>query len=134
MTLIKFNNGENEIHNKSGLQAHGSYAAGLEGLNPKELLESSIGLCISIVMKKILERDNLYTSDTKFNIDVSAEKDKDGGNRFSNFVVNIDFPENLEPAYKKKLMILVENGCTISNTLKNTSSFKLIDNDEIRRV
>ncbi len=87
MTIVKFYDGENEIHNDLGLQAHGSFKAGNEGLNPKELLESSIGLCISIVMKNILERDNLITDDTHFNIDVRALKDEKGANRFSNFIV-----------------------------------------------
>lgn len=127
MTVIKYNNGNNDIYNEKGLQAHGSFAAGLEGLNPRELLEASIGLCMSIVMSKVLERDNLLKDDTHFNIDVVANKDPSGGNRFSNFVVNIDFPEYLEADYKKKLKVLIENGCTISNTLKNVSTFELID-------
>lgn len=127
MALIKYNHGENEIYNEAGLQAHGSFAAGLEGLNPRELLEASIGLCVSIVLKKILERDNFLDADTHFNVQVSAHKEDNNVNRFSNFTVNIDFPPNLDSEYKKKLMVLVENGCTISNTLKNTSSFKLID-------
>lgn len=128
MTVIKYDDGKNEIYNESGLQAHGSFKAGLEGLNPKELLEASIGLCISITLKKILERDNSLVDNTQFNIDVSAHKDDDTANRFSNFTVKIDFPPDFDDEYKKKLMILVENGCTISNTLKSPSSFEIIEN------
>ncbi len=127
MTLIKYKNGKNDILNEAGLQAQGSDKAGLEGLNPKELLESSIGLCLSIVMRRILERDQLLTDDTYFDIDVVAKKAENGENRFSDFVVNIDFPENLDADYRKKLMVLMENGCTISNTLKNVSLFEIID-------
>lgn len=129
MTVIKYNNGNNDIYNEKGLQAHGSFAAGLEGLNPRELLEASVGLCMSIVMRKILERDNLLKDDTAFKIDVVANKEPNGANRFSNFLVNIDFPEYLEDDYKKKLKVLIENGCTISNTLKNVSAFEIIEND-----
>ncbi|TJX15853.1 OsmC family protein [Tissierella creatinini] len=134
MTLVKFYDGENEIHNDLGLQAYGSFKAGLEGLNPKELLESSIGLCISIVMKNILERDNLLTDDIQFNIDVRAHKDENGANRFSKFTVRVDFPSNLDSEYKKKLMVLVEKGCTISNTLKNISEFEIVDNDSRPKI
>ncbi len=130
MTVIKYQAGKNKIYNKAGLQAYGSFAADLEGLNPKELLESSIGLCVSISLTKILERDNISLEDALFNVEVTAQKDDSRENRFSNFIVNIDFPLNLEAGYKKKLMDSIERGCTISNTLKGISDIKLIDNNE----
>lgn len=130
MTVIKYQAGKNEIYNKAGLQAHGSFAADLEGLNPKELLESSIGLCVSITLIKILERDNVPLDDALINVEVTAQKNDSKENRFSNFTVKIDFPLNLEPEYKKKLMDSIERGCTISNTLKNISIVKLICNNE----
>ena len=61
-------------------------------------------------------------------MEVIAQKDDSKENRFNYFTVKIDFPLNLEAEYKKKLIDLIERGCTINNTLKNISAFKLIDN------
>ncbi len=126
MVSIKYKNGENEIYNSAGHQLHGSMAAGLAGLNPKELLEASLGLCVSITLTKVLERDGIPFESGELDIEVVASKAEGAGNRFTDFAVTFDFPE-LDPAYKEKLKVLIERGCTISNTLKQGAAIELIE-------
>ncbi|QEN08254.1 OsmC family peroxiredoxin [Oceanispirochaeta crateris] len=129
MVSIKYKKGENEIYNASGHQLHGSKSAGLTGLNPRELLEASLGLCVSITLSNILERDNIPFEDGELDIKVDASKTEGAGNRFTDFKVDFDFPD-LDPKYKKKLKLLIERGCTISNTLKQGAKIELVDSSE----
>lgn len=126
MTTVLYQNNKNTISNNSGFELNGSFTQGLcDGINPKELLEASLAHCMSITLKKLLERDNLLQEDTEFSIEVTAAKDEGGANRFSSFQVKIAFPEHLSPEYRNKAMLIVERGCTISNTLKNISAFEI---------
>lgn len=126
MVTIEYKQGKNEIYNSAGHQLHGSMAAGLTGLNPRELLEASLGLCISITLTKLLERDGIDFDEGELRIDVVANKTEGGGNRFSDFTVTFDFPD-LDPQYKEKLKVMVERGCTISNTLKSASAIEIVE-------
>lgn len=129
MATIRYQDGNNEIYNEAGRQVHGSMAVGLEGLNPKELLEASLGLCVSITLTKLLERDGIPLNAGGMNIEVTASKAEGITNRFTDFKVSVDFP-HMEPAYKEKAMIIVERGCTISNTLRNAANVLLVDSKE----
>ena len=125
MVRIEYNNGENEIFNSTGHQLHGSKTAGLPGLNPRELLEAALGLCVSMTLTKILERDGI-TLEEPLHIEVTASKAEDGGNLFAKFDVKYDISA-LDEEYRAKLRTLVERGCTISNTLKHASEITLSD-------
>ncbi len=126
MVAIKYKNGENEIYNREGHQLHGSLAEGLFGLNPKELLEASLGLCISITLTKILQRDGILAEGAELDIRVTAKKTEGGGNRFTYFQVTFDYPE-LPPDYQAKLKAQVERGCTISNTLIQGAAIEMVE-------
>lgn len=126
MISIKYKNGENQIYNTAGHQLKGSMAEGLVGLNPKELLEASLGLCISITMTRILDRDGIPYDDSGVDIEVVANKTEGIENRFTSFSVSVKFPE-LDPKYRKKLKIMVERGCTISNTLRNGAAIEITE-------
>lgn len=129
MTMIRYKDGQNEIYNQAGRQAHGSFSAGLEGLNPKELLEASLGLCVSITLTKLLERDGIPMDPGGMDIEVTASKAEGITNRFTDFKVSVDFP-HMEPEYKKKAMTIVERGCTISNTLRNAANIVMVDSKD----
>lgn len=129
MAIIRYQDGQNEIYNEAGHQLHGSMAAGLEGLNPRELLEASLGLCVSITLTKLLERDGIPLDPGGMDIEVTAFKAEGVTNRFTDFKVSVDFP-HMEPKYKEKAITIVERGCTISNTLKNTANIVLVDSKE----
>lgn len=127
MTTIKYRNGKNEVHNEAGYQVEGSPAAGLNGLNPKELLEASLGLCVSLTLTHLLKRDNIEVGESGIDVEVTSKKDEGGANRFSNFTVKVKFPEGLSDEYKEKAKVIIERGCTIGNTLKNSSLIELIE-------
>ncbi len=129
MAIIRYQDGQNEIYNEKGRQVHGSMTAGLEGLNPRELLEASLGLCVSITLTKLLERDGIPLDPGGMDIEVTASKAEGVTNRFTDFRVSVDFP-HMEPEYKEKAMTIVERGCTISNTLRNAASVVLVDSKE----
>lgn len=129
MTKIRYQDGQNEIYNEAGRQVHGSMAAGLEGLNPRELLEASLGLCVSITLTRLLERDGIPLDPGGMDIEVTASKAEGITNRFTDFKVSVDFPQ-MEPGYKEKAMTIVERGCTISNTLRNAANIELVDSKE----
>lgn len=127
MTTIKLVQGQNKIHNEAGLQIVGSTAPNQSGLSPRELLEAALGLCVSISLQKVLERDEIEYDKSSISVEVSAVKAADGANRFSNFHVRVKLPSTLDPAYKKKLIIVIERACTISNTLKNEAIIETVE-------
>lgn len=129
MITIKYNNGENGVYNSSGHQLNGSISTDMFGLNPKELLEASLGLCVSITLIKILQRDGVDLVNGELDIEVGSYKTEGAGNRFTELSVSLEFP-SLDPSYKRKLKKMIENGCTISNTLKNGANIKIIDSSE----
>jgi uncharacterized OsmC-like protein len=128
MTTIKLVEGNNEIYNEAGLQIIGSTAPNQSGLSPRELLEASLGLCVSISLQKILDYDKVECDKSSINVDVSAVKAADGTNKFEKFTVRVKLPPTLDPTYKKKLMSVVERACTIGNTLKSEA---IVDTVEI---
>lgn len=119
MTSVKMVQGKYEIYNGAGLQAKGSNAPNQEGLSPKELLEAALGLCVTISLQKVLERDQVAYDPSSIQVDVAAIKAEGVTNRFTDFDVRVRLPENLDEAYRKKLMIVVERACTIGNTIKS---------------
>jgi len=122
MAIIKFENGKNGIYNVMGKQADGSFKAGSDGgLNPSELLEASLALCISLNMRAMFDRDGVLTDDTVLVIETKGEKDPGGANRFHKYEITVQFPEGFDEEYKKKAMIIAERSCTISNTIINSA-------------
>lgn len=118
MVKLNWAAGKNEISNESGVQLNGSKAPNLQGgLSPKELLEGAVALCLSITLEKVLERDEVKADLNELEIDVRASKQEGVENRFTNFQVDVVFPSTFEEPYKKKLLKVIERGCTISNTL-----------------
>ena len=117
MTTLQWKNGQNEISNGAGMQIIGSKAPDQAGLSPKELLEAALALCVSISMEKILERDEIEVDLNALKIDVKASKAEGVTNRFTHFDTTVEMPADLDPKYKKKLLILVERACTIGNTI-----------------
>lgn len=127
MTIINKVNGVNGIYNEAGLQLEGSLAPNLNGLSPKELLEASLGLCISISLQKMFERDNSVVEDKDISIEVTAVKGANSPSHFEKFDVSIAFPDHFSDEYKKKLIISVDRACTIGNTLKNSVTIHTIE-------
>ncbi|MEK3888806.1 OsmC family protein [Bacillus sp. FSL K6-3431] len=118
MTIIKKINGSFDVYNAAGFQVEGSYNPDSKGLSPLELLESSLGLCISISLQKMFERDEIDVGDDEFSVKVDATKASDGPSRVEKCMVNITLPKHLSDEYKKKLIVSAERACTIGNTLK----------------
>ena len=126
MTMVKFENGQNGIFNAMGKQADGSFKAGCDGgLNPVELLEGSMALCVSLTLRAMFERDGVLKDDTSLVIDVKGEKDPGGANRFHKFDIKVKFPESFDEEYKKKAMVVAERGCTIGNTIINSAAVNI---------
>lgn len=118
MAHIKKVDGTFGIYNEAGFQVEGSFSPNLNGLNPKELLEASIAMCLTIVIEKIFVRDGIEYMDDEFSVEVTSEKAPDSPSRFEKYTVNITLPNHLTDAYKKKVLVSAERGCTISNTIK----------------
>ncbi|MGG0719498.1 OsmC family protein [Robertmurraya massiliosenegalensis] len=118
MAVIKREQGKVGIYNNVGLQVEGSFSANMEGLNPKELFEASLGLCITIVLNRLLERDGIEVKDDDILIEVNAIKASDSPSRFEQCEVGISLPDNFSEEYKKKLIVSAERACTIGNTLR----------------
>ncbi|MBP1907177.1 putative OsmC-like protein [Paenibacillus turicensis] len=127
MTTIKINNDQNEIYNEVGLQLIGSNAPNQHGLNPKELLEASLGLCISITIRNLLERDEIDIDPTEIEVDVIASKEPGVKSRFTHFHVQLKLPAILDLDYKSKLITQVERICTISNTLRHAPVIEAVE-------
>lgn len=127
MTTIKIVDGQDEIYNEAGKQIIGSHAPNQTGLSPRELLESALGLCVSISLQKIMDYDGVEYDKSSIQVEVTATKAEDKTNRFSDFHVTVALPPNLEPAYKDKLKSVVERACTIGNTLKHGAVIEMTE-------
>jgi len=126
MTTIQIVNGQDQISNGAGIQVTGNHGPNLaDGLSPRELLEGALGLCISISLQKVLERDGIEYDKSAIRVEVTAVKENEKENRFSRFDVLVTFPPTLEPAYKHKLETVIERACTIGNTLKGEVTIEL---------
>ncbi len=118
VTVIKKEQGKVGIYNNAGFQVEGSFSANRDGLNPKELFEASLGLCITIVLNRMLERDGVEVQDDDISIEVNAIKASDSPSRFEQCNVNISLPQHFSQEYKNKLVVSAERACTIGNTLR----------------
>jgi len=120
MTNVKTINGQVQISNEVGVWVKGSRTPNSEGLSPRELLEASVALCVTITIQKVLERDQIEYDPTQLEVDVTATKEAEPqANQFSHFYVKVKLPDSLDQAYRKKLITIAERGCTIGNTLKS---------------
>lgn len=129
MTTLKIVNGQDHIYNGAGMQLVGTHSPDLDGgLNPRELLEASLALCISISLQKMMSFDGVKYDKDSIHIEVTSTKDEDRRkNRFAHFHVTVALPPTLEPDYKEKLKTVVERACTISNTLKGEAVVELVE-------
>lgn len=125
MGLIKKENGKYGIYNKEGFQVEGSFTADSNGLNPKELLEAAIGMCLTIVIQRMFERDGIEIQDNEFSIEVNGVKATDSPSRFEHFDVSINLPDRLPFEYKQKIIVSAERACTISNTVTRGASVNI---------
>ncbi|MBP3040269.1 OsmC family protein [Bacillaceae bacterium Marseille-Q3522] len=118
MAVIKKQNGKYGVYNGVGLQAEGSFTANSQGLNPKELLEASLAMCITIVLQRMFERDGIEVADDAFSVEALAVKAGDSPSRFEKCILKISLPDSLPADYKNKLILSAERACTIGNTLQ----------------
>ncbi|RJE87488.1 OsmC family peroxiredoxin [Paenibacillus sp. 1011MAR3C5] len=126
-TRIQLMNGQNEIYNEAGLQLIGSNGPNQSGLSPKELLESALGLCVSISLQKTLENDRIEFERFPFSVEVTARKTDHEVNAYTNFKVLVKLPATIEPEYKEKLIAIVEQACAISNSLKSEVAIEAVE-------
>lgn len=120
MVTVKCDGKQHDIQTESGFNMDGLLSSGERGMSPIELLSSSLGLCISISLKKLLDRDGFDTHLVFVN--VKSIKAEDSPSRIESFDIQITLPEELDAAYKYKLQKSAERACTIGNTLKAGSS------------
>lgn len=125
MTVIKKENGKVGVYNEVGYQVEGAFSSNLEGLNPKELLEASLGLCVTIVITRMLERDGVEIEEDELSVEVTAIKASDSPSRFEEFQMAITLPEHFSAEYKKKLIVSAERACTIGNTLRKGANIHI---------
>lgn len=126
MTTVKHENNIAKVYNEVGVQAIGTDDANLEGLNPRELIEAAVALCTTITTRKVLERDGIAFDVNDIQATVTASKAEGVKNRFTDFNVQVSLPEGLDEKYIKKLLITVERGCTVSNTVKAEANVELV--------
>lgn len=126
MTIVKHENNVARIYNEEGIQAIGTDDANLAGLNPRELIEAAVALCTTITTRKVLERDGIEFDVNDIQATVVASKAEGVKNRFTDFDVQVKLPKGLDEAYIKKLLVTVERGCTVSNTVKSQANVELV--------
>ncbi|MDD4802759.1 MAG: OsmC family protein [Syntrophomonas sp.] len=112
MATIKISKESYGMYNETG------FLSELNGINPKDLFESSLALCIMITLQKIFERDAIIVHDDEITVAVEAQKAIDRPSRFESCKVKITLPQRLPNEYKKKIAVQAERACFIGNTLK----------------
>ena len=126
MIQLTLTDGVNELANGAGVQVKGNRNPDeVGGLSPRELIEGAVALCTSITLEAVLKRDGIDYNPDEIKIQVVASKEEGVKNRFTHFDVKLTLPQNLEEGYHKKLLKVVERGCTVSNTIINGASVTL---------
>ena len=126
MIQLTITDGLNELANSAGIQVRGNKNPDeVGGLSPRELIEGAVALCTSITLEAVLKRDGIDYNPDEIKIQVVASKEEGVKNRFTHFDVKLTLPQNLEESYHKKLLKVVERGCTVSNTIINGASVTL---------
>ena len=126
MIKLTVSNGTNELANEAGVQVKGNHDPGVaNGLSPRELIEAAIALCTSITLESVLKRDGIEYNADEVHVQAVASKEEGVKNRFTHFQVDLTLPSGLDEAYTKKLLKVVERGCTISNTVTNGATVTL---------
>lgn len=116
VSIKKSNNGTFEIKNELGHQTVGlKVPGGAEGLTPLELICSSLGLCLSLNLNSLIDRDELKVDELK--VDVRAEKSTDKPARIARFIVDVTFSGEFDEKTKEKFVKMANRSCTIGNTL-----------------
>ncbi|MBP1991819.1 OsmC family protein [Paenibacillus eucommiae] len=124
MIVAEWKSGQNyNIRNENGFSTYGVTAPDAEGMTPIELLSSSLALCVSISLVKLMERDGVDPG--QLSISIEAEKAADSPSRVERFVLDIQLPELLDPAYRNKLIKSAERACTIGNTLRRGAEIEI---------
>lgn len=128
MVKITYANNKNEMTNPAGdtITTHFD-GKSFTGFNPKHLLEASLALCSCSVLTSVLQRDGKLDDAGELQVDINSSKDETGKNRLGSFVITIHFPDGLDDDYKKKVLKIVEKGCSIGNTLREASTVTLED-------
>lgn len=125
MVKLNYAQGKNEISNEDGVQILGSKAPNQQGLSPRELLEGAVALCLSITLENVLKRDGIEVDLDEVVIEVAASKAEGVTNRFTDFTVHVTFPTAIDATYQRKLLAVIERGCTISNTIVGDVQFEI---------
>ncbi|WP_276577875.1 OsmC family protein, partial [Bacillus thuringiensis] len=66
-----------------------------DGLSPIELLDASLGMCITISLQRMFERDGIEVQEDEFSVSVSAAKAPYGPSRVEKCTVSVKLPEHL---------------------------------------
>ena len=100
-------------------------AAAIGSLFMGVIAKYPIALCTSITLEAVLKRDGVVYNADEVHVQVVASKEEGIKNRFSHFQVDLTLPSGVDEEYKKKLLKVVERGCTISNTVSNGATVTL---------
>lgn len=93
----------------------------LPNTGPKVLLEAALAACALKTTKEVLERDGIEYDEADLYAEATATLTKAPA-RFNEFSVSIVLPSLPESYDQEKMMISIERGCIIGNTLKHQGS------------
>lgn len=128
MTRIHYDNQQATITNDAGMTATGFNGdIDAQGFRPKELLEAAVALCMTMNVRKVLERDGIDFQLEDVAATATASKEDGITNRFTAIDVELTLPAHLEAAYRTKLIKIAERGCTIGNTIKASASISVTE-------
>lgn len=99
----------------------GDHVYELPNMDPKILVESALAACALKTTKEVLERDGIEYDEADLYAEATATLTKAPA-RFNEFEVSIVVPSLPESYDQDKMMISIERGCIIGNTLKHEGS------------
>lgn len=126
MMNIKGKPGRYELVSGENYKLTGAQDKSSAGLTPIELLESSLGLCMLIVMNRMLQRDNYENVEVE--VSIKGKKAEEGPSHVESLELSVSFSgQELDESYRKKIVKSAEKACTIGNTLRNGTNIRVTD-------
>ena len=95
------------------------------GFNPLDLMFSSLAACLVLSARIAASKLGILARLSEVKVHVTGEKAHEGPSRITRFIIGIKVEGDFLPEEKAEIILMAEEICTVSNTLKGSPEFSI---------
>lgn len=95
------------------------------GFNPLDLMFSSLAACLVLSARIAASKLGILARLSEVKVHVTGEKAHEGPSRITRFIIDIKVEGDFLPEEKAEIILMAEEICTVSNTLKGSPEFSI---------